>query len=365
MGDWDILGLEPTQDLAAIKKAYALKLRVTRPDDDAAAYQALRGAYENAQQWAKWPTLALTETAQDIPGDAIAQTLTPFAGELPSEVAANADTADPEVLAPDFDAWIATLEACPTHDPALALVHWHSIQPRLNDIPLHLQQVASARFADLVISQALLAPDVVEALAEHFAWRSDFRAARLLGPVRSQSLLQVLDLRLAHAITDPDVLREFAPLLHFHKLRQHYDDMAALLFAMRMGEPLARMLQQPEVKRLQSLDPAPDEGLSSFWLVFWAGVARAGVLVTLMVVLLRPEPLMDGLRELTPHLPEDLFFPMAFKVVFLLGALIGLPLACLALMGLLSVIARYIGRLAEVGLAVPMHRGIGLAVFGA
>lgn len=48
--DWALLGIAPTTELAAIKKAYALKLKTTRPDDDAAAYQALRGAYERAQQ---------------------------------------------------------------------------------------------------------------------------------------------------------------------------------------------------------------------------------------------------------------------------------------------------------------------------
>lgn len=50
--DWALLGIEPTTELAVIKKAYALRLKVTRPDDDADAYQALRGAYERLQQWA-------------------------------------------------------------------------------------------------------------------------------------------------------------------------------------------------------------------------------------------------------------------------------------------------------------------------
>ena len=44
-GAWTVLGIAPTADLVAIKKAYAARLKRTRPDDDAAAYQALRDAY--------------------------------------------------------------------------------------------------------------------------------------------------------------------------------------------------------------------------------------------------------------------------------------------------------------------------------
>lgn len=48
MNCWEILGIEPTSDERAIRRAYAKLLKSTRPDDDAAAYQNLRQAFDDA-----------------------------------------------------------------------------------------------------------------------------------------------------------------------------------------------------------------------------------------------------------------------------------------------------------------------------
>lgn len=45
---WQNLGIEPTADIGAIKRAYARRLKTVRPDEDPAGFQELRAAYEYA-----------------------------------------------------------------------------------------------------------------------------------------------------------------------------------------------------------------------------------------------------------------------------------------------------------------------------
>lgn len=45
---WETLGLEPTNEQAAIKRAYAAKLKLVRPDEDPVGFQALREARDEA-----------------------------------------------------------------------------------------------------------------------------------------------------------------------------------------------------------------------------------------------------------------------------------------------------------------------------
>ena len=91
MWPFDELGLPPTNDIRQIKRAYAKRLKVTRPDDDPAAFERLHDAYRAALDRAKgvapvtapWLGLEALLHSQadrdenrppDPPTDAVAQT---------------------------------------------------------------------------------------------------------------------------------------------------------------------------------------------------------------------------------------------------------------------------------------------------
>lgn len=53
MNVWQELGIAPTRDLRAIKRAYATRLRQVHPEEDAEGFQRLRAAYESARRGAR------------------------------------------------------------------------------------------------------------------------------------------------------------------------------------------------------------------------------------------------------------------------------------------------------------------------
>ena len=104
---WTVLGIEPTEDERAIKRAYAARVKVTSPEADPAGYMELREAYEAAKQHVQVQRLLAELRAQearaaeaenDASSDAepaVAQT---------AEVAKTSET-ETEVMSPQRQAW--------------------------------------------------------------------------------------------------------------------------------------------------------------------------------------------------------------------------------------------------------------------
>lgn len=245
MRDWQVIGLpEPTDDLAAIKRSYAARLKVTRPDDDAQAYQALREAYDRMVAWARHQQALRAagavavepRPAGEAPAEPVAAVETP--ASAPAAVPVEAPAADhlsPEALC---ELVARTAPQGPAALEALVPV----LRRHLNDLPLDQGAEASARFADLVLHTRLLPASLQTMLQAHFRWLDDFRTDRQIGWERTHALQVALD-GLHRPVTDEHTLRLHADLVTLQALLARGRGAWALALATLMGVPLERQIQ--------------------------------------------------------------------------------------------------------------------------
>lgn len=237
--DWARLGIEPTSDLVAIKKAYSAKLKVTRPDDDAEAYQALRGAYERTQQWVKWKLQSLADVDEAAPTSLAKPVPTPpppptqvqvqVQGQAQVQVqvqetvhsGAPLDVAATGLLGgPTPDELVLKAEQQRLRGGSAGLIQTlPTLLLELDRLPVGTEAAASQAFAFWVLQHADVPLDVLSALDEHFGWRRDYRAERVLGAELASQLQAALDERMPAPISDPAIISQASPLLGFETLR--------------------------------------------------------------------------------------------------------------------------------------------------
>ena len=70
MNPWTVLGIAPTTDVRTILRAYAQKLRATRPEDDPDGFQRLMEARERALAWRPEPAATDDEREVEVDGEA-------------------------------------------------------------------------------------------------------------------------------------------------------------------------------------------------------------------------------------------------------------------------------------------------------
>ncbi len=83
---WEVLELEPTQDISAIKRAYAKKTRICHPEEDPEGFLKLREAYQAALDY------AATGVATGTPTDVATDAPTGVATDAPTGTATGAPT---------------------------------------------------------------------------------------------------------------------------------------------------------------------------------------------------------------------------------------------------------------------------------
>ncbi len=302
--DWDQLGIGPTADTAAIKRAYAVKLRRTRPDDDAGAYQRLREAYDRALWWARHHVQDAddAEPAAEpapLPASAPATAPEPEAPVSlpPAPLPAARPEAPPVPLPPPppqpepppqetpESLFAQAMQAWQQGGAAGVRAAWPALKAGLHALPLRQDAEASARFADLVIGLPQMPGDIVRGLQEHFGWLGDFRTARSIGAARAEALQEVLADVSFRVITDPPTLRLHGQVLALHRLLQAGLLLRAWLYASLVGVAVAYRMAASGASLLRrlDLDQAAQRALNAV-LVRGQWVRTAAVAATVFVM---------------------------------------------------------------------------------
>ncbi|WP_431264214.1 hypothetical protein ACQ859_00930 [Roseateles chitinivorans] len=273
------IGLTSTSvDLAEIKRAYAGTLRVTRPDDDAAAYQALREAYDRVVAHARQASARLDPHAAHDPGPAIddpaTATITVTAAPTPSPSSAPSHSSLPSQNPQADDAvlhrspqalceWIETLVQAGREPLSNALPE---LARSLQAVPLSQRTETSIRMADLLIQlDRPVPPELFALLDEHFDWIEDFRSGQHLGATRYAALIGRLPGGQV-PVRDPAVLEEYGVLVRLSQwleARQPASRRRGYLAVLLMGDALPAQLERAgePLRRRLGLHPVDDRNI--------------------------------------------------------------------------------------------------------
>ena len=181
---WDVLGVEPTTDQSAIRRAYAARLKTIDADRDPAAFIKLREAFEQARNEATWADLDEDDAQEPLEPVALAAEAT-LAARPPERTPPPPEPEPaPSPWAPprpeDFDARAAALlqlldregaDIWATPDEAEAmLAHWRALatDPRLDQIGRFAE--AEQWFAHLVARNSPFSDPLVGPVSDFFGW---------------------------------------------------------------------------------------------------------------------------------------------------------------------------------------------------
>jgi hypothetical protein len=290
---WSILGIEPTADVLAIKRAYAARLKHTRPDDDAGAYQRLRECYEWALRWARnevehWvpaDTDTLDRSHDEVPIAGSTDTVSPQAsvaenasspssptvpalessepGDPVTDVAPApatqwTDEGDDAIEWTDAHTLARDLRAAWQAEGDAALVAlWPRLRDELDRQPLSQRDASSTVFAQFVLAHPALPATSLGQLAQYFHWGTDYRAEAALGAERAGAIMQRLRTSGLQRVTNPATLRRYADLLTLQRLLVAGRRLRATLFAALTMPQVGLLLRDSSFADLHTLGLHP------------------------------------------------------------------------------------------------------------
>lgn len=333
---WDVLGLVATNDLVAIKRAYAGRLKLTRPDDDAEGYQRLREAYELALALARHAasdTAASSNAAGEVDANHEAgdgrtrmmpaiETVTPMLaredareqaldrgehmsaghpdvappadGPIGSPIDAAAVPADqdaPESLSSDWthprELAVSLHRYWRENDDAALLAAWPRLREELDMLPLALRDEASVHFAELVLQSADLPIDLLEHLADWFEWDRDFRSLAALGPERAIALHERIDEAGLRADRHGELRARFADLLVLERLLAAGRRLRALVFSVLARPRIERRLDELDGRRARQLRLDADAAVAMRGCERRAWYLRSSLLALLIIAIVQ------------------------------------------------------------------------------
>lgn len=273
------LGLDDSTpvDVRAIKRAYAQRLRVTRPDDDPDAFQQLHAAYQDALAW--------VQAQDDMPlAVPVPVPLARARADAPAAAAARPPALDVEGVG-------ARIAAFARNHDAAALDLWLQQQPELwslGDKP----HIGVAALQALQVGDPPLSPEVVACLTNCFAWddlRGDidrwyletavrrWHQAWLLSPQGAASLGQrYMDLTDSLLLPDSSVLRSL------RQARPRWRNLLTTLVPSRVNEAIG-VLRALDFWATRETPP----GLAPAQVAFWARFGNDGDRIHLLSGALR------------------------------------------------------------------------------
>lgn len=195
---WEVLGIPRTTDAREIRRAYARKLKVTQPEDDAEGFQRLRWAYEYALAMAARaadsgsqpePRESPQAPPQPAPRASAARTPAPIDSEI--EKAIEVERREVQRL---FDALRARLEknardGWPDMEGDARALTALVRGPAVHSINLQLQ--VEEAVADLLMRSAPHADHLLLTATQYFEWRARQHESSL--PAAARAVLERLD----------------------------------------------------------------------------------------------------------------------------------------------------------------------------